>query len=293
VKFPTHPFKDGRLGDVRLIGEAAWRILLYLIANAKDEPVEHEVGRAGTIIIGRTQLAKETNVAVQTVREALPRLASIGAIGYETRKGLTTTITVYPRWVPPVETTPVALHPAKRSDTSTRRDVVAERGGSTRQVEQPEVGWLTRQADLSGPLEGGRPTRQVDLEGGRPTRQVDHLAYSSSALARAHVQNVNHTGRRDLANLHGVSDFDPVVLGVSGVSPGYLATTSGMEPTSADLRDEPLAPVATAPDTQKEAVISSEFPGRREKTQDDCPDDGQCYDMDGNPIDCPEYADVS
>lgn len=102
MRFPTYPVKEGQLSTVPHLGEA-WRVYLALIALAADYPVDGEVGRAGRVALTRAELAQLTGLATSYVSTALKRLVKEGMIGADSHRGRTTIYTIYPRWVPPVD----------------------------------------------------------------------------------------------------------------------------------------------------------------------------------------------
>lgn len=238
MRSPTHPYQPGkgRLASVPMIGEAAWRILLFLTANAKDDPVEGEVGRAGTIAISDAALAKEVGFASRTVREAVPRLVSIGALGVSRTKGRTTVYTVYPRWAAE-DTTPLP----------TRRAVYEDGTGWV--AEDPEPNGLAREVYPRDIPERRRSTREITGQPRRSTREV----YRESPLARAHVQNERYT-RDHLASIPNVKDnVIPLVLGGAGVEPPRTNPATHSRNARPDTH-EPPAPVAPAPDNNKQVT---------------------------------------
>lgn len=168
MRTPSHPFEPGRgrLAAVPMIGEAPWRILLYLITNAKDSPVAGEVGRAGVIAISDATLAANTGVATRTVRDAIPRLKHIGAINVARHVGRTTVYTVNPVWVSPVESAPEPRRPAAKVDHAEPRQPTGEVG--------------------TAPSDAPRqPTAEVDLEPRQPTGEVAPSPVEDGSFSRA------------------------------------------------------------------------------------------------------------
>ncbi|WP_157550919.1 hypothetical protein [Microbacterium sp. Root553] len=168
MKTPSHPFEPGkgRLAAVEMIGEAAWRILLYLIVNAKDSPADGEVGRAGVISISDAVLAQETGVAPRTVRDAVPRLENIGAIRAHRHSGRTTVYTVYPRWVSPIGP---ALEPRQ----------------PTAEVQHSEPRQPTGEVATAPSDAPRQPTAEVGLEPRQPTGEVAPSPVEDGSFSRA------------------------------------------------------------------------------------------------------------
>lgn len=237
MKFPTYPFTEGQLAEIPMLGEAAWRILLYLIANAKNTKTEGEVGQAGTVAVGRTKLAQETNLAVLTVREAIRRLEAIGAISVHSNRGRVATFTVHPRWISTVDEAPL-----KRRGVAWLQGET-EPGGPTRHVEPPEDGGPTHHVHPDSHREPGGPSRHADLELGGSTRHVDPTPKENPSLARARSDHEDTVSAvRDPEEEHAKA----FAVGGTGVESPSVADTVARK-----------VPGARAPDTTQEPLHRS------------------------------------
>lgn len=237
MRFPAHPFEAGRLSDLPLLGEAAWRVLLFLIAHAKDMSVEGEIGRAGVLSISDSKLAAATGVAPRTVRDAVKRLETVGALTADRKNGRAPIYIVHPRWVPRVDSRPL---PSRTAEYTDGVGWTVARPGWWAEPDEPRQ--FTREVGSPAIPEPQQPTAEVHTEPQQPTAEV----YRDSGLARAHGHNTNLSRGFSLVEHHeNEINNDPPVLGGSGVATPERFHDDERKPDNVTYLPRP---VATAPD---------------------------------------------
>ncbi|WP_314475155.1 hypothetical protein [uncultured Microbacterium sp.] len=212
-----------------MIGEAAWRILVYLFANAVNVKIDGEVGVAGEFAVSDATLAAEIGAAPRTVRDATHRLELLGAIKAQRVVGRRTVYTVCPRWVPPVDQGVGPMQP-------------------TAEVDRAEPTQPTGEVANTPPARPMQPTAEVDTKARQSTGEVglSPIGATRSSRARSDHEDVKTSPVRGTPQDESIS---ALVVGGAGVEPPNVADSVAGKALGAhapDTTQEPLHPTARA-----------------------------------------------
>lgn len=235
MRFPTYPVKEGQLRTVPHLGEA-WRVYFVLIALAADSPVDGEVGRAGVVAITRAQLAHLTGLAPSYVSTVLKRLVKEGMIGADSHRGRKTVYRVYPRWVPPIDSTALP---------SLRREVVLSGVDNSVDLSEEDNQLSSGADNFVSPMRVKEPDVALSREDNSPSKlsSPDRKTARRSHSTRARSGREDHT----VSSVHDTSRGganNTAVAGGAGVDPSVGTRVLGAH--APDATQEPLHPSSRA-----------------------------------------------